>query len=692
MKNKSYNLLLLLIIGLVLVACSPRVETVIETVIVELEPERIVETVIVTPEPEGIEEPEVCCDTFRIGIFEEPVSLNYWHYFGLAYSDATGYVISDYPAHLFELSDQRFQLVPSLAKEIPTPIDNGDGTWGITVEMIADAIWSDGEPITAHDVVFTHNTCKNLALTLLWPGTCAPDGVDVTADVIDDFTILYTFHSQAPSVKALQAGIALAPILPQHFWETAVEEAYQIVESAVIPDVERPEDCSATFLSQADQESCAAWALVDEAYESARRSLYGSDPMGQPVAGGYKLVAWETGNYIEMETNPNHYFKGAEITEYEDGTWMRVMPDGVEYQLYGSAEGEQTLHFVVGPHNPGVKFIIYASQEDAYNALIAGEVDYVLNNLPLPNDLRERVEKNGDIRTYINNAYNMRYLAFNMFIPPMSLYEFRQALDILIDREKVITGALGGLVQPLYSTMPADNRFWHYELPQPYANANRADRIVLAVQVLKNAGWTWELEPYWDEEQQTVVPGVGLLMPDGRRMPELNIIGPDMEFDPIRASFNLWISQWARDLGMPVQSKLLGRDAILNTIFVDSEFDLYILGWSLANPAYPEYFDTHYHSSYCTIETGGKNAPCFVNEEYDALVEEFKTTSDLEHARDLIHQMQVLLADQRPYIPLYSSQVYDLARDNVIFPYVETLDGIEAQSGFLTDTQVLFTR
>jgi hypothetical protein len=50
--------------------------------------------------------------------------------------------------------------------------------------------------------------------------------------------------------------------------------------------------------------------------------------------------------------------------------------------------------------------------------------------------------------------------------------------------------------------------------------------------------------------------------------------------------------------------------------------------------------------------------------------------------------MQEMLADLRPYIPLFYNQVYDLARDNIIFPYTETLGGFG--SGFQTDARPLF--
>ena len=687
-RKISFLIGFVIILSLLLVACQSEPVEIITTVIVEKEAEPIIETVVVTVEV-GEDRPmaEECCATYRIGLYEEPVSLNYWHYFGLG-SVWAQYVIADNAAHLFELSDQRFQFVPSLAKDIPEPVENGDGTWNVVVEMVTDAKWSDGEPITAQDVVFTHTACKELALTLFWPFYCAPHGVEVTAEALDDFQVAYTFHDQAPGVNTWQAGIALAPILPEHFWADAVVTAYQIVESITVPEAERPDNCSEATVRDSDRDICQAWDIYDQSYEAARNSLYAADATGQPVAGGYQTSQWLPGEYIERVENENYYFKGAEIVEYEDGTWKRVMPDGVEHMYYGNAEGEETLHFTRGPHNPGVIFTFYDTQEAAIDALIAGDVDYIPDPLSLSTDLYEKANQGDRVKAYVNTAYDMFYLAFNMQRYPMSEYSFRQALDIMIDKEMLSSQVFGGAIEPLYSMMPKENYFWYADIGPTGSQLIASERLNTAVQVLKNAGWTWDFEPSWDEFAQDTVPGRGLRMPDGKYMPEMTIISPGYDYDPLRANYNLLITEWARDLGMPVSPVLIGRSAILDTVFLNAEFDMYIFGWSLGNPAFPDYYDTFWHSRNCTLETGGRNAPCFKNDEYDALVEEFMKTSDPERAQELHAQMDILLADQRPYISLYSERVFDLASDNVVFPYTNLLGGIEFQSGFQIDAKV----
>jgi ABC-type transport system substrate-binding protein len=329
---------------------------------------------------------------------------------------------------------------------------------------------------------------------------------------------------------------------------------------------------------------------------------------------------------------------------------------------------------------------IYGSQDAAFLALADGEVDFVLNPLGLARGLKEQAEKGTGIRSYTNADYGMFYMAFNMRKYPQSLYEFRQAFDIIIDKEFVVNNVLAGVVFPMYAAMPPGNGFWHNpDVPKPYIGLSREDRVNMAIEVLKEGGWSWEVEPAWNADTVDVDPGQGITMPNGEPMPELTILGPGPAYDPIRATFNQWISEWARELGMPVKSELTGFNTILGPVFIDADFDMYILGWSLGDVSFPNYFESFWHSRNDTAVTGNSNTPGFNSPEYDALVDEFMATADLGRAQELVYEMQVMLADQRPYITLFYKTVTDLIRDNIQLPYTEVLGGIVDAAGLQTD-------
>jgi peptide/nickel transport system substrate-binding protein len=707
MLNRKLAILvvLMMIAPIVLAACgaTPEPEVIVQTVVVEqtkiVEKEGETITVVETVEVEVTAPPpaeeaaapgEAAGEVgpYRIALFEDPVSLNYWNYLGPGSSVWTAYVLSGQNPALYQQSDVTFQFVPYLATEMVEPVDNGDGTWTFTVPMAQDAVWSDGEPITAHDFVFTFNACKDLQLTQNWPNYCKPNELDATAEALDDYTVQITFLNQAPSLGNWQNGVALSPILPEHFWGDVAAEAYAFIEGVEEPDVAHPAACEAEDLSEEDAAACELWAPVDEAYTNARRTLYEADATGVPSGGAYVTDKLELGAFAQRTAHNEWYLSGAQIEEWDDGTWAMTLPNGQSYQLYGDAAGEKTLDFEEGPYAPNVIMSIYGSQDAAFLALADGEVDYVLNPLGLSKGLQEQAEKGEGIESFVNADYGMFYLAFNMRKYPFSEPEFRQAVDIVTDKEFVVNSVLGGVVFPMYSFMPPGNPFWFNPEAEanPYTGMSREERVNEAVRVLKEAGWSWTTDPAWNADTQDVDPGVGITMPNGEPMPETTILGPGPAYDPIRATFNQWISEWMRELGMPVESELTGFNTILGPVFVDANFDMYILGWSLGNVAFPTYCESFWHSRNDTAVTGNSNTPGYNNPEYDALIDEFMTTADLERAREIIFEAQMMLVQDRPYICLYYKQTIDLARNNLDFPYTEVLGGIVDAEGLQSAT------
>ena len=210
-----------------------------------------------------------------------------------------------------------------------------------------------------------------------------------------------------------------------------------------------------------------------------------------------------------------------------------------------------------------------------------------------------------------------------------------------------------------------------------------------AIEVLSEAGWTWSTLPAWNEDRQDVDPGEGLRMPNGQPMPDTTILGPGPAYDPQRATFNQWISEWMREMGMPVKSELTGFATILNPVFVDADFDMYILGWGLT--IYPDYLVDFFHSKNDTAITGNNNTPGLHSDAFDALGDAFKAETDIQKAQVQARELQAVLALERPYIPLFVRQSIDLISRNVFLPYTSTLGGIADQgiAGFQTDAQVL---
>jgi peptide/nickel transport system substrate-binding protein len=143
--------------------------------------------------------------TLRIGSSSTIDSLNPFVGF-----QANSYLVwyNEYP--YLATYDTENNIVPSFAKSWDV---SSDGlTW--TFHLVADATWSDGQPLEANDVAFTFNTVVKYkdGPTSYW----APNvtGLDhVTA--VDAATV--EFHYEEP-VGAALAELLAAPILPAHIW------------------------------------------------------------------------------------------------------------------------------------------------------------------------------------------------------------------------------------------------------------------------------------------------------------------------------------------------------------------------------------------------------------------------------------------------------------------------------------------
>lgn len=87
--------------------------------------------------------------------------------------------------------------IPVLAQEIPTRENGGVSQDGlvITWRLKQGVVWSDGEPFTADDVLFTWEATSNLSSGVVWN-----PGVEQIASVItpDDYTVVITYSEFYP--------------------------------------------------------------------------------------------------------------------------------------------------------------------------------------------------------------------------------------------------------------------------------------------------------------------------------------------------------------------------------------------------------------------------------------------------------------------------------------------------------------
>jgi peptide/nickel transport system substrate-binding protein len=119
--------------------------------------------------------------------------------------------------------DKNQELVPDLAESYTLSEDKK--TYTFTLRQ--NVVWHDGEPFTAHDVVFTFDTIQNTAVGS--PLFVSFQGVRVTA--LDDYTVEFVLKDQFSAfLSTLTVGI-----LPEHGWFEVPAERMRLTKKNLQP-------------------------------------------------------------------------------------------------------------------------------------------------------------------------------------------------------------------------------------------------------------------------------------------------------------------------------------------------------------------------------------------------------------------------------------------------------------------------
>jgi peptide/nickel transport system substrate-binding protein len=573
--------------------------------------------------------------TYRLGIFEDTTTDNYWAAQDTLSTVWNSYVLTPTKPALYTINYPGLEVVPDLsaASEIPVGQAEGQG-WAITVPMRSDAVWSDGSPITADDVAFTFETVRDLELGgdwLTWYPLTNPDNpnqIGLTGvEAVDQTTVKFLFNIE-PGLAVWPHGPGVAPVMPAHFWADSVAAA----STSEVP------------LS----------------------TLYAASGVGDPSGGPMIYSEREEGGYTRSIANNDYYGSGEEV---ESGG----------------------LTYANGPFVADAIFSLYGGQDAAVLALQADEIDYILNPLGMQRGLVSQIQNDPTITAIINPTNGFRYLGFNLRRSPMNIPEFRDALALMIDKEFMANNVLQGVAIPFYATIPEGNTKWYNasaveEIATEYVGKSTADRLEQAMDLLRQAGFAWEVEPTMDEAGVTVLGGSGILL-NGQPVPELEILAPGPGYDPLRATYAVWIETWLEQLGFEANANPTDFNAIVDAVYTpdsnnELDFDMFILGWSLGNPALPTHYEAFWSARNDTLLNGGNNSVGFNNAEFESLIDQFNATKDEDEAYRLMWEMERILADEKPYILLFDTGILEFYREaNVAYPFTETLYGLQNLQG-----------
>lgn len=344
---------------------------------------------------------------------------------------------------LIEFDPTDLELKPFLAKSMATAttIKEGDELKGIqyTYEIRDDAIWSDGQPVTAADFVFTMKTLMNPkmsgAAAAYRTALNAIDNIAVYPDNPKKLTVtVIPFNFKA---EYITGGF---PIIPEHIFD-----ANGLLKGVDVNDLFNSEKAK----QLADSEpKLQEFATILNTPKFSRETVVGSGP--------YTLKEWMTGEKVVLEKRADWW--GDRYAEKE--SVLRAYPKTLDYRI-------------VADEAPLKAMLQNQTLDAAYQ---------IANSTYL--ELKADKHITDHYNLYTPNTLSIPYIGINGNNPKFKDKRVRQALSYLIDYDEIVKTAKQGMAEKATSIIPVNFPYYNKSLQA------RSLDIKKASQLLTDAGWT----------------------------------------------------------------------------------------------------------------------------------------------------------------------------------------------------------
>ena len=282
---------------------------------------------------------------------------------------------------------------------------------------------------------------------------------------------------------------------------------------------------------------------------------------------------------------------------------------------------------------PKVKYVVikfYASATALKQALEAGEIDIAYRTL-LPIDIQSYIETNGT-NFYILESVSpfIRYIVINTQTVPK---EVRQAIANAINRTEIVETVFLGQAIPLYSMVPIG--MWSHidafeEKWGVGPNVTRVQELMAKLGYNETNKYKLDLwytpTHYGDTEDDIAV----LLE---HQLEATGVFDVTLKY----AEWSTYVDQIEKGV-MPV----------------------FLLGW------YPDYLDPDdYLYPFLYSAASPYLGAFYNNSEVDQLLEQARMSTDIDERTDLYEQVQMILAEDCPYIPMFQGKQYVVFKKGV---------------------------
>lgn len=415
-----------------------------------------------------------------------------------------------------------------------------------------NAKWSNGDPVTAHDFVYSWQQ-------IVTPATACPYGNHA-----------YMIENAEDIVKGKKA--------PETLGVKALDD-YRF-EVKLIAPVQH-------FLK----------LLYHPPFAPLHRKSKEADPetytrAGKLVSNGaFKLTDWVSNSIVKTEKNPH----------YRDASSVKL---------------EAVHYFPVEADSQLLKY--RAGELDIATAIPDNKMDFVNRG-----ELKaERVD---------SPFFGMMYMGYNLNAEPFKNPKIREALSLVIDRERLAHAVLNAGEEPLYG--------WNYPHAANYKpccvefkNMAMKERIERAQKLLKEAGYTSDNPLKFEVSNVKMASRQKILNAVVAMWKEHLPVAPEA----INSEYKVYVS----DINQKKYQIYLGR----------------LVGL---------YNDPHTFAE-LMLKDSGMNMIGYNNQDYDALVKKASVETDTKKREDLYYASETLFLNNNSVIPLTTMSVPKLVK-----PYVK---------------------
>lgn len=585
----------------------------------------------------------------RFALIGEPEDVNVWKLFDESGATYTDYALrAEYWPRLYHLALPHLTFEPLAANGMPSEVNQEDEFYVATVNLRTNLKWTDDSPFTAADAAFTVNTALAFEFGYDWSAYYSSEYLD-HAEAIDLSTVKYYFKKK-PNVGVWQYGALQGPIVQKAFWESAVKNAASLLPKDTLrADIDEAYASLATVKS--DLANLEAQVLALQLSGKQNRIL---DSDLKRMQGE---LTFAQNNLNKLLDDYAAQVKSAQETLYtvDDeeepvlGTWM---PAG------RSTENGVWVN-VVNPNFPFIQpnfdravYRIFENEDTAINAFQNGEVDFILS----PGGLIHKVQ---DAEYY--SSYSARFLMFNPMNTQLADPAFRAALSCMIDRNMLAVDVLQNHAAPLDSFVLSSQ--WHDPaLKDACVGMDRPARIEYALELLKNADYSWAQEPSTSEA------GQGLLL-NGGAFPKVTLLAPSKEDDALRYAAAKYIAEQAQYLGISFAVREVSINDVVYAVYSSQKYDMALMGWRLSE--YPAYLCEWF---------GGRNLHLYNSDRLKSACDALGGESNLDGARQTVAQIEAALMSELPFIPLFTVMQADVYR-GISYPAANILNGWDGLYG-----------